>query len=205
MPDQFSSAFANGATYRINEANTTFIDAGAVTFGIEHAIVDAQTLRNRLGPERDYIEGGIIAAGVDVSTVDVRAIFFHVLGRNRTQYIRLDYVVNADEIDFSEFRWHWHYTPPATDEGSVEGSYDVPNIKTYHYDQAANGQDIWRWWFDCLATRLPDMLRQAGGGDIADQIDRDTVAAALARARSVVHQRKLAHARALEKADTVGR
>jgi hypothetical protein len=199
MPDQFSSAFANGATYRINEANTTFIDAGAVTFGIEHATVDAQTLRSRGGPERDYIEGGIIAAGVDLCTVDIRAIFFHVLGRDRTQYIRLDYVVNADEIDFSEFRWHWHFTPPATDEGAEVGRYDVPNIKTYHYDQAANGPDIWRWWFDCLATRLPDMLRQAGGGDIADQIDPDIVASALARARSVVDQRRVADARDLEK------
>lgn len=200
MPDQFSSAFANGAIYRINKANTTFIEAGAVTFGVEHATVNAQTLGSRTGPERDYIEGGIIAAGVDVSKVDVRAIFFHVLGRDRTQYIRLDYMLNADEIDFSEFRSHWHYTPPATKEGSAEGTYDIPKIKTFHYDQAANGPDVWRWWFNCLATRLPDMLRQAGGSDIGDQIDRDTVAAGLERARSVVQQRELAHARALESA-----
>jgi hypothetical protein len=189
VPDQSSSAFANGAIYRINEANATFIDAGVVTFAVEQAIVNAATLRSRGGPERDYIEGGILAAGVDLSTVDVRATFFHVLGRDRTQYIRLDYVLNADEIDFSEFRWHWHYTPPATDQGSAKGSYDVPNIKTYHYDQAANGPGIWQWWFACLATRLPDMLRQAGAPEIADQIDRDVVAAALAKARAVVHQR----------------
>ena len=198
MPDQFSSAFANGAIYRINEANTTFIEAGVVTFGVEHATVNAQTLDRRHGPERDYIEGGIIAAGVDVSTIDVRAIFFHILGRDRTQYLRLDYMLNAEAIDFSEFRWHWHYTPPATEEGSTEGTYDIPSIKTFHYDQAANGPDIWLWWFNCLASRLPDMLRQAGASDIADQIDRDTVAAALEQARSVVQQQELAHARALE-------
>jgi hypothetical protein len=190
--DQSSNAFANGAVYRLNEANTTFVDAGAVVFGIEQARVNAQALQRRGGPEREYLEGGILAAGVDLSTVDVRAIFFHILGRDRTQYIRLDYIIKADHIDFAEFRWHWHYTPPAKGANDGTDVYDYSSIKTYHYDAAANGQDIWRWWFACLATGLPDMLRQAGATVIADDVDPNVVVEALAEAESIVRERERA-------------
>lgn len=182
-------AFANGATFPLNEANTSFVDAGSVVFGIEHAAVNATTLQTRGGLEREYLEGGLKGAGVDLADVDVKAIFFHILGRDRTQYLRLDCVLGADHIDFSEFRWHWHYTPPAKDPDAGT-AYDIPSVRTYHYDRAANGPDIWEWWFNCLANRLPDMLRAAGAGELADDLDQSALTEALPVALTIVREQE---------------
>jgi hypothetical protein len=181
--------YASGARYALKEEDTTFFEAGAITFGVEVRAVNADALRKRLPVEREYVTKLVEAAGLDLETVDYELIFFHILGRDRTHYIRLDYQMgDTTPFQHREAReWHWHYTPPSNDPASP-GTYDIPAIRTYYYDRVINGDDIWEWWFSCLESRLPDMLRSAGASELADELDPGRVRTALSAARACVRR-----------------
>ena len=78
------------------------------------------------------------------------------------EYLRFD--VFADEP-------HYHYVHNTGAGGEV-----VNNV--IDFDAVASG-DMLPWALDCLRTRLPEMLRAAGGESVAGAVDPAVVAKAV--------------------------
>ena len=66
---------------------------------------------------------------------------------------------------------HYHYVHNTGAGGEV-----VNNV--IDFDAVASG-DMLPWALGCLRTRLPEMLRAAGGESVADVVDPAVVAAAV--------------------------
>jgi hypothetical protein len=139
------------------EEQTRRVPAGAVTLGVEYRALDPESLRATYADNPAYLaelearspEGGFTDEGVSI----------HVWGRDDGhEYLRFD--VFADEP-------HYHYVHNTGATGDV-----VNNI--IDFDTVASG-DMLLWVLDCLRTRLPDMLRAAGGEGVAAAVERDVV------------------------------
>lgn len=136
-------------------ANTTYLDAGAVSFGVEYRVVDPEALRETYKDnpaqlaelEERSPEGGFFAEGLSL----------HVVGADGHEYLRFDLFDDPP---------HYHYNHPP-----VDGNYTNNVID---YDAAANGPML-DWALDRLRGHLPDMLREAGGPGIADAVDSELV------------------------------
>jgi hypothetical protein len=86
-------------------------------------------------------------------------VSIHVLAADDGhEYLRFD-VFDGDP--------HYHYIRPSGDHNQVIG-----------YDAAANG-DMLPWAIGCLTTRLADMLREAGGGEVAARLNPGGLDAAI--------------------------
>ncbi|HLX88537.1 MAG TPA: hypothetical protein VKR22_08815, partial [Acidimicrobiales bacterium] len=108
-------------------------------------------------------EGGFTDEGVSI----------HVNGTaDGHEYLRFD-VFDAEP--------HYHYNHP--------GEPVVNNV--VEFDAVANG-DMLDWALDCLRTRLPSMLAEAGGGDLVAAIDQAELQCVLhevePRARAAQHR-----------------
>ena len=133
------------------EANTTYLDAGAVRFGVEYRVLDPEMLRETYKDNPEQLreleerspEGGFYAEGVSL----------HVVGSDGHEYLRFDMF---DEPP------HYHYNHPS------DGVTYTNNV--VDYDSVANGPML-DWVLARLRRRLPDMLREAGGHAVADQVD----------------------------------
>jgi hypothetical protein len=134
------------------EAMTQYLDAGAVRIGIEYRDLTPDSLVETYKDNPKYLAelleksppGGFTDNGISL----------HVVGDDGHEYVRFD-VFDDDP--------HYHYvhnTPPDAD----------PLNNVIMFDVVAHG-DMLPWAIGCLRGRLPDMLRQAGGGDVADRID----------------------------------
>jgi hypothetical protein len=98
-------------------------------------------------------EGGFTDEGVSL----------HVWGTDDGhEYVRFD--VFADEP-------HYHYV-----HNTGAGGETVNNV--VDFDAVASG-DMLPWALERLRTRLPEMLREAGGGAVAVAVDPDVVARAV--------------------------
>jgi hypothetical protein len=144
--------------------NTTYLPAGAVTFGVEYRRLDPEALREtyRDDPaqlaelERESPPGGFFAEGLSL----------HVFGvADGHEYLRFDLFDNPP---------HYHYNHPAGGGGTVGGI--VNNV--VDYDAVAGGPML-PWALERLRTRLPEMLRAAGGDTVAAELDPTSVAAAV--------------------------
>ena len=142
------------------EEQTHRVPAGAVTFGVEYRALDPESLRATYADNPAYHaelearspEGGFTDEGVSI----------HVWGSDDGhEYLRFD--VFADEP-------HYHYVHNTGSGGDV-----VNNV--IDYDAAASGEML-PWVLDCLRTRLPEMLRVAGGEAVAAAVDPAAVASA---------------------------
>jgi hypothetical protein len=143
------------------EEQTHRIPAGAVTLGVEYRALDPESLRATYAHDPAYLaeldarspEGGFTDEGVSI----------HVWGRDDGhEYLRFD--VFADEP-------HYHYVHNTGATGDV-----VNNV--IDFDVVAAG-DMLPWVLDRLRTRLPEMLRAAGGAPVADAVDPALVARAV--------------------------
>ncbi len=134
------------------EAMTQYLPAGAVSIGVEYRDLTPESLVETYKDNPKYLAelleksppGGFTDQGISL----------HVVGDDGHEYVRFD-VFDDDP--------HYHYvhnTPPGAD----------PCNNVVMFDVVANG-DMLPWAIGCLRTRLPDMLRQAGGGHIADRVD----------------------------------
>jgi hypothetical protein len=158
-----------GKTYNMppqpaDEAATTYLDAGAVSIGVEYRVVDPESLRETYKDNAEQLaeleerspEGGFYAQGLSL----------HVLAKaDGHEYLRFDLFDDPP---------HYHYNHPV-----VDGRY-TNNV--VDYDNASNGPML-DWTLDRLATRLPEMLRHAGGAGVADQVDPAVVGPVLAEVR----------------------
>lgn len=151
-----------GTTYHISpippvEENTVRFPAGVVTFGLEMrelnpAIVDA-FFTDR--PDQDAVLG-LLAEREDL---DDEGASIHVFGtEDQLEYLR---------FDCFEKEPHYHYVHPH-EEFQVVTEIDV----------IALGNPF-EWAVARLRQRLPEMLRESGGGAIADRLDHAVVESAL--------------------------
>jgi hypothetical protein len=146
-----------GKTYNMppqpaDEAATTYLDAGAISIGVEYRVVDPESLRETYKGSAEQLaeleerspEGGFYAEGLSL----------HVVAKaDGHEYLRFDLFDDPP---------HYHYNHPV-----VDGRYTNNVID---YDVASNGPML-DWTLEKLRTRLPEMLRQAGGSAIADEVD----------------------------------
>lgn len=147
-----------------DEADTRWYDAGAIRIGVEYRDVDPQALLDTYGDDPAHLaelearspEGGFSDRGVSL----------HVCGADDGhEYLRFD-VFDGDP--------HYHYVLP--------GAETVNNV--VEFDAVAHG-DMLPFALDCLRSRLPIMLRHAGGEAVADRLDPAAVGAAVDRVAEV--------------------
>jgi hypothetical protein len=143
------------------DEQTHRVAAGAVTLGVEYRALDPESLRATYADNPAYLaelearspDGGFTDEGVSI----------HVWGSDDGhEYLRFD--VFADEP-------HYHYVHNTGSAGEV-----VNNV--VDFDVVASG-DMLRWALECLRTRLPEMLRAAGGDRVAAAVDPEVVAHAV--------------------------
>jgi len=140
--------------------NTRYLPAGAVTFGVEYRDVDPDSLTATYAGDAAHLaelEARSPAGGFSDEGVSI-----HVCGDDGHEYVRFD--VFDDEP-------HYHYVHKPTVHGEI-----VNNVIAY--DPVALG-DMLDWAIERLRSRLPDMLRAAGGDDIAARLDETLLAAAV--------------------------
>ena len=134
------------------EENTRTFPAGAVTFGVEYRDLDPASLEETYKDNPEYLaelrekspEGGFSDEGVTIHVFDAS---------DGHEYLRFD--VFDDEP-------HYHYVHRTVDDTVVNNVID--------FDTVAHG-DMLAWTLQLLHTRLPAMLEQAGGADLAERLD----------------------------------
>jgi hypothetical protein len=157
--------------------NTRYFDAGAVRIGVEYRDVDPASLTATYAGNAAHLaeledrspNGGFSDEGVSI----------HVCGDDGHEYVRFD--VFDDEP-------HYHYVHKTTADGEI-----VNNVVAY--DAVALG-DMLDWAIERLRTRLPDMLRAAGGDDVAARLDGEQVTRAVTEAEALARHARAAHASA---------
>lgn len=163
--------------------NTRLLPAGALTFGVEYRDVDPESLAQTYAGNAAHLaeleerspEGGFADEGVSI----------HVSGtEDGHEYLRFD-VFDAEP--------HYHYihrTGP--DEDAVNNVID--------FDAAALG-DMLPWAIERLRTRLPEMLREAGGDHLVDQLDTGLIDQTLIEVHDMAEQARATY-RAAARAPT---
>jgi hypothetical protein len=150
-----------GKTYNMppqpaDEAATTYLDAGAISIGVEYRVVDPESLRETYKGNPQQLaeleerspDGGFYAEGLSL----------HVVAKaDGHEYLRFDLFDDPP---------HYHYNHPVVDGQHTNNVVD--------YDTASNGPML-DWTLDRLRNRLPEMLRQAGGETVAAQVDPGVV------------------------------
>jgi len=156
-------------------ASTRYLEAGAVTFGVEYRDVDPDSLRETYQDNAQHLaeldekspEGGFSDEGVSI----------HVLGADDGhEYLRFD-CFDAEP--------HYHYIHRVGADGTI-----VNNV--IDFDAAADG-DMLTWAVDRIRTRLPAMLAEAGGDHLVDQLDGDRIAPVLAEVHEMAERAQRAH------------
>lgn len=147
------------------DEQTTYVDAGALTFGIEYRLLDeaiaaAATLEKATGD---------IAGNQNVSD---RGVSIHVFGPGEAGDGLKEYL----RFDCFEEDPHYHYISWA------ERFNDM-----VHLDPVSEG-DALAWTLDRIRQRLPQMLARAGAQELAKQIDPAHVDAALPRVAEVAYR-----------------
>jgi hypothetical protein len=129
--------------------HTTFVEAGALTFGVEYRVLTDEVIESSPGVQLDPDRP---------RGFDARGVTIHVHGAaDDEEYLRFDCFDNDP---------HYHYLTPGTVNRVIA------------YDVAGHG-DMWTWVISCLRERLPAMLRQAGAESLADDVDPALVSSAI--------------------------
>ena len=145
------------------DAQTEFIDAGAIRFGIEFRLLnDAISAANKLAAAR----------GTDKGTGDLndRGVSIHIYGTEHgetLEHLRFDCF---DEDP------HYHYI-----------SWRDKSNDMVHLDPVADGDPL-QWALGCVRTRLPQMLERAGATKLAAAVDQREIDAALPRVTEAAYR-----------------
>jgi hypothetical protein len=151
-------------------ANTRYLPAGALTFGIEYRDVDPESLTATYASDPAQLaeleekspEGGFSDEGVSI----------HVCGTDDGhEYVRFD--VFDDEP-------HYHYI-----HRTPNGAEAVNNV--IDFDAAAHGEML-PWAIECLRTRLPAMLTEAEGGHLVPQLDSELLGRVVDEVQHIAEQ-----------------
>jgi hypothetical protein len=150
------------------DAQTEYIDAGAVRFGVEYRLLtDAIAARTALEASGQDT--------ADTESFDDRGVSIHVFGSDDTEcleYLRFDCF---DEDP------HYHYV-----------SWKARSNEMLHIDPIADGDPL-RWALERIRTRLPQMLERAGAAHIAERLDPRLVDEALPRVAEAAYRARYHH------------
>ena len=164
-----------------SEADTRWFAAGALTIGIEYRDVNPDDLVELYKDDPAQLaellekspEGGFADEGVSI----------HVCGTDDGhEYLRFDLL--DDEP-------HYHYISRGAAPGDV-----VNNV--VDFDADAMG-DMLPWAIERLRSRLPAMLRAAGGNDLVEQLDAELVDRVVDEVQAMAEQARAAHRAAGER------
>jgi hypothetical protein len=114
-----------------------------LTIGIEYRFLTDEIVE--AGREKEPR----LAVGHPDAPLQEQGVSLHVCDNDRVEYIRFDNF-GGDP--------HYHYIVP--------GAYNV----SVQYDEVANGPFL-DWALERLRASMPDMLREAGAGELADRVD----------------------------------
>lgn len=139
------------------EANTRWIDAGALRIGVEWRDVDPAALAETYASDPEGMaeieekspEGGFYDTGVSLHVVDAA---------DGHEYLRFDCFDDQP---------HYHYVSPSGDQNRVVAFDDVA------------GGDMLTWALERISTRLPEMLVAAGGAALAARVDATALGPAI--------------------------
>jgi hypothetical protein len=136
-------------------AHTVYVEAGSLRIGVEHRLLDnANLAANYEGGDMDEIQAAV--AGQDIED---NGVSLHIVGsEDGHEYLR---------FDMFEHEPHYHY---------IEKSGERQTIM--EFDRIAHGEML-PWALGQLRTRLPEMLRHAGGGDLVGKLDSDKIESSL--------------------------
>ena len=126
---------------------TTYVEAGALRFGIEFRLLDdAELAANYEGEDMDEIQ-----ANTKGEPIQDNGVSIHLMGsRDNREYLR---------FDMFEQDPHYHYIEPSGEKQTI-----------VQYDRVAMG-DMLPWTLNQLRTRLPEMLAFAGGAGLIAELD----------------------------------
>jgi hypothetical protein len=137
------------------EAQTEYIEAGALTFGIEYRLLtDAIAAASRKTEAGGNDRGG-------QREFDDRGVAIHVFGvqdGERREFLRFD-CFNEDP--------HYHYV-----------SWRASSNEMLHLDPIADGEPL-AWALERIRTRLPQMLTRAGALEVASEVDQAAIEEAM--------------------------
>lgn len=136
-------------------AHTTWVEAGAITIGVEYRLLDdAELAANYEGEQMDEIQqatGG--------GTVEDNGVSLHIAGSDDGhEYLR---------FDLFEHEPHYHYIEPSGEKQTI-----------VDFDRVALGAML-PWALEQLRTRLDAMLAFAGGEALIPRLDPERIAASL--------------------------
>jgi hypothetical protein len=155
--------------------NNRLLPAGAITFGVEYRALDPESLAATYAGNAAHLaqleelspEGGFTDEGVSI----------HVCGTDDGhEYLRFDLL--DDEP-------HYHYI-----SRGASGDDVLNNV--VDFDADAMG-DMLPWAIERLRTRLPAMLRAAGGEDLVEHLDAELVGRAVDEVEVMAEQARAAH------------
>ena len=144
--------------------HTTYVDAGAISIGIEYRLLDdAELAANYEGEQMDEIQD---ALGGDA--VEDTGVSLHVVGRDdQHEYLR---------FDLFEREPHYHY---------IDRSGESQRI--IDYDRVALGPML-PWALEQIRSRLPQMLEHAGGQALISKLEGGRIEASLVEVEKLARE-----------------
>lgn len=148
--------------------HTTYLDAGAVSFGVEYRLLDdAELAANYQGADMEEIQQAL-----DGNQVEDNGVSIHVLGADDGhEYLRFDCFEKGP---------HYHYIEPSGEKQTI-----------VDFDEVAMG-DMLSWTMVQLRTCLRPMLEYAGGAALAQRLDDALIDSAVARVQVLADQAQAA-------------
>ncbi|MDG2333887.1 MAG: hypothetical protein P8Q97_06645 [Myxococcota bacterium] len=141
-----------GTTYKVppiplDEAHTTYVDAGPLRIGVEYRLLDdAELAANYEGDEMVEIQDALNGADVQDNGASI-----HILGReDGHEYLRFDLFEQGP---------HYHYIDLGGEEQTI-----------VDYDRVALGEML-PWALVQLRDRIVPMLEHAGGEKLASAVE----------------------------------
>ncbi|HIF63077.1 MAG TPA: hypothetical protein EYG16_02535 [Deltaproteobacteria bacterium] len=158
-----------GTVYHIapippNKEHTTYVEAGTLRIGVEYRLLDdAELATHYTGDDMDVIQAATQGVAVEDNGVSI-----HIFGSDDGhEYLR---------FDMFEREPHYHYIEPSGEKQTI-----------VDYDRAALG-DMLTWTLNQLATRLPEMLRFAGGARLASTLDTPAITESLNKVNDLARE-----------------
>ncbi len=154
---------------------TEYIEAGAVTIGVEPRVLTDGMLRaypdNARVLDLAAIRGLMAEFEERGGVVMDSGVSIHVLGDSHGG------LVEHLRFDCYHRRPHYHYYRKGVWERKLTISPEEAPVQMY-IDTVADGEPL-PWALERLRTRLPEMLAEAGAPELAGRVDRAEIEAAM--------------------------
>jgi hypothetical protein len=138
--------------------HTQIYSAGPIQFGVEYRLLNEALIAEEFGDDARAKFGNDTPAHL-ADQIDEDGVSIHVFDQSGSrEVLRFDC--------FDDYP-HYHYIDT-----------DVGHQTVHDYDAVAHGP-MHEWVIDCLTHRLPEMLVEAGAGELAQGIDSRTLEAVL--------------------------